>query len=393
VETGFNGERLMKFCPRCGYFVNREKASCPKCGYNSVKHSPSRISSSKTGIVVSLIAIVIVAILFTTFPSTNNFDDSQLVDSDTEFEIPLDTKVPVKSNNQLIQFALKQVNDDREKHGVPPVNLGNNPSAQKHADDMLEVDYFSHWNSDGVKPYVTYTLFGGRGNVAENIAYTFSKCPASNCIPSVFDPFKEIEKHHYAMMYDDALSNWGHRDTIIDPYHTDVNFGIAYDNDNFYFAQHFETNIIEWTKIELANTELEMVGKLPDGFSLAQIEIYSDENPKTLTGKTLSKESPYNQNYYDRGKLVGMFLEPPPSNTYYEECQVGKIIINDEFGNTNCVDYGIFDNSSGHSNEIDISVDVYEWLESDGVHTLYVVLNNANNDRVDATSITLEYLE
>jgi len=88
-----------------------------------------------------------------------------------------------------------------------------------------------------------------------------------------------------------------------------------------------------------------------------------------------------------------MFLEPPPVNSFYEECKVGKIIINDEFGNANCIDYVIFDNNNVNSNEIDISIDVSKWLESNGVHTMYVVLNNANNERVDATSITLEYLE
>lgn len=390
VESGFDGDKLMKFCPRCGYFINGKK-TCSKCGYNSVKPLPSRILSSKTGIVVSLIAVVV--ILFATLISTNNFEDSQLVDSDTEFEVPSDVQTPMKSNNTLIQFALELVNDDREKHGVLPVKLGNNSAAQKHADDSLEFDYFSHWNSEGVKPYVTYTLFGGRGNVAENISYSFTECPASNCIPSVVDPFKKIENLHYMMMYDDASSNWGHRDTIIAPYSTHVNFGIAYDNDKFYFAQHFETNIIEWDKIELANTELEMVGKLPDGFSVTQIEIYVDKNPTTLSGKTLNQESPYNQNYYDRGELVGIFLEPPLANSFYEECEVGKIILTGELGNTNCIDYVIFNNNSAHSNEIDISVDVSKWLESNGLHTLYVVLNNADNERVDATSITLEYLD
>ena len=274
-----------------------------------------------------------------------------------------------------------------------PVDLGNNSAAQKHVDDSLEFDYFSHWNSEGVKPYVTYTLFGSTGYVAENISYFFTECPTSNCISSVVDPFKNIENLHYMMMYDDASSNWGHRDTIIAPYHTHVNFGISYDNDKFYFAQHFETNIIEWDKIELTDAELEMEGKLPTGFSMTQIEIYVDKNPTTLSGKTLNQESPYNQNYYDRGELVGMFLESPPANSFYEECDVGKIFITDELGNTNCTSYVIFDNNSAHSNEIDISVDVSEWLESNGVHTLYVVLNNANNERVDVTSITLEYLD
>jgi len=169
VETGFSGEKLMKFCPKCGYFVNGKK-TCSKCGYNSVKLLPSRIPNLKTGIIVSIIAIVIAVIFFSITPSADNFNDSQLVDSDMDFDMPLDIKVPIKSNNQLVQFALEQVNDDREKHGVPPVNLGNNSAAQKHADDSLEFDYFSHWNSEGVKPYVTYTLFGGRGNVAENIS-------------------------------------------------------------------------------------------------------------------------------------------------------------------------------------------------------------------------------
>ena len=30
--------------------------------------------------------------------------------------------------------------------------------------------YFSHWNTDGVKPYVTYTQHDGRAYVKENIA-------------------------------------------------------------------------------------------------------------------------------------------------------------------------------------------------------------------------------
>ena len=98
------------------------------------------------------------------------------------------------------------------------------------------------------------------------------------------------------------------------------------------------------------------------------------------------------------GLAVGYYvllLHPawPPANSSYEECEIGKIIINDEFGNTNCIDYVIFDNNSVHSNEIDVSIDVSEWLESNDVHTLYVVLNNENNERVDSTSITLEYLE
>jgi len=384
----------MKFCPRCGYFVNREKDSCPKCGYNSVKPSPSRISGTKTGIVVSLIAIVIVAILFTTFPSTNNFDDSQLIDSDTEFEIPLDTKVPVKSNNQLIQFALKQVNDDREKHGVPPVKLGNNPSAQAHADDMLEHNYFSHWNSDGVKPYVTYTQLGGKGNVAENISFTESYCPTFNCLPNSFNPKSEIEDHQYAMVYDDAESDWGHRDNILDPYQTHVNFGVAYDDENFYYVQHFEKNIIRWDRIELTdNNILYLDGELLPGFVFREIYIYEDPNPKQLTGSILNNEEPYNLGYYDQGKLVGSLVKPLGSNAFYKECNDGTLRTLDEQGVEECVEYEIYNEYEKTTNHFSLNVDVSKWMNRDGLHSIYVFIRSLETfDDFPAASITLEHL-
>jgi len=302
----------MKFCPKCGYFVNSNTNSCPKCGYN-IKKIVSQGSRTKTGVVIASI-VVLILVIYLLVPQSDNFENSQLVSSNFSKQ-KLDTQNLPKSHDQFVQFALKLVNDDRKKHGVLPVSLGNNSAAQNHADDMLQTKYFSHWNSEGVKPYVTYTFFGGRGNVAENIANTFSECPTFNCIPSVFDPYKEIERLHYGMMYDDAGSNWGHRDTIIDPNHTHVNLGIAFDNDNFYFVQHFETIIIEWTKIELVNTELKMVGTLPDGFSIEQIQIFSDVNPKPLSGKILNEELPYKQNFYEKGTLEVLNSKPPPKNS------------------------------------------------------------------------------
>lgn len=363
----------MKFCPKCGYFVNSNTSSCPKCGYNSPKKPISLSFRTKTGIgIASLIGLSLV--IFLLIPPEETNDSS-------------------KYYGPFVQFALKEVNEDRKKHGVIPVSLGNNSAAQNHAGDLLQVNYFSHWNSNGVKPYVTYTLHGGKGYVAENIANTFSECPTLNCIPAIFDPYKEIERLHYGMMYDDAASNWGHRDTIIDPNHNYVNFGIAFDNDNFYFVQHFETILIEWSKIEIQKNKLKMIGKLPDDFSISHFEIFSDDAPKQLSGQELNQKSPYDQNYYDRGTLASMILEPPPTYSFYEECDIQKIMITDDLGNTECIYYEIYDNYSTLSNQIDISVEVSKWLELDDVHTLYVVLLNEHNEQIVATSITLEYLQ
>jgi len=146
--------------------------------------------------------------------------------------------------NELDQYALEIVNEDRAKHGVQPVRLSHLKTAQAHADDMLELDYFSHWDSDNLKPYSAYTKMGGRGDVSENIAITETYCPAIPCISSSFNVKKQINDHQYGMMYDDADSDWGHRDNIISRDHTHVNFGIAYDEDDLYFVQHFENNIL-----------------------------------------------------------------------------------------------------------------------------------------------------
>ncbi|MGI0089909.1 MAG: hypothetical protein ACREAF_06160, partial [Nitrosopumilaceae archaeon] len=214
------------------------------------------------------------------------------------------------------------------------------------------------------------------------------------CIPYSFDPFERIKNYQYKMIYQDATSNWAHKETIIEPYATHINFGIAYDNDNFYFVQNFEKNIIEWSKIELTDGhELRMVGTLPKGFFLQHMTIYADENPKDVNGKALNEKFPYNQIYYDSGKLVGIIVKHPSASNHYEECDVGKIRVTNNRSGENCIDYTTFDNKIRDSGDIDVSVDVSKWLAKDELHTLYVILNYANGDQVAATSVTLEYLK
>ena len=60
----------------------------------------------------------------------------------------------------LYLYALEMVNEDRSRHGAKPVQLGRLNSAQAHADDMLEIGYFSHWDSSNLKPYSAYAKMG-----------------------------------------------------------------------------------------------------------------------------------------------------------------------------------------------------------------------------------------
>ncbi len=292
---------------------------------------------------------------------------------------------------ELYQYALQLINQDRINHGVEPVTLDSISSAQDHADNMLNVGYFSHWNTNGTKPYVTYTKLGGRGSVDENISVTTAYCPSLNCNPNSFDPLKQINESEYDMMYNDAGSNWGHRDNILDPEHTSVNIGIAYDDEKFYFVEHFENNIVNWQTIKLDGNQLHLVGNIPSGYSLFQIDVFADPNPESLTKFALNNEQPYNLGYYDQGEFVGVMLPRPAAHSHYPECSQGKAILDTSKGEV-CVDYVIYSNISTVPNGIDISPNISKWI-GPGLHTIYVILKKPNGKQVDATSVTLEYLK
>lgn len=293
----------------------------------------------------------------------------------------------------LYAYALKIVNDDRKANGLGPVALSNIGSAQNHANDQLALKYFSHWNSDGVKPYVVYTKLGGRGNVAENDYYTYSYCPTSNCLENTYDPYVEIKRGEDSMINNDAASNWGHKKNILDPNHTHVNFGIAYTNDRFYFIENFENNLVNWQTIKLTGGTLMLSGTILPGYTMDSIDVFSDPSPKALTENDLDNSPPYNAGYYDQGTDVGMIVPRPMGNSYYPECSPGKITASFSDGKSDCLDYTMYVNNSISPNGINTVIDVSKWLDTGGLHTIYLNLKDPSGNVAPATSWTLEYLK
>ena len=132
-------------------------------------------------------------------------------------------------------------------HGLEPVVLGENTAAQLHAEDMVAGRYIGHWWLDGRKPYMVYSQTNGTSYVSENVARTgFSEaefnelCMVENVSCDRVNPPVDIQRLHHAMVYDDAESDWGHRDNILNPGHRKVNIGIAYVDHFLAFVQHFE---------------------------------------------------------------------------------------------------------------------------------------------------------
>lgn len=261
-----------------------------------------------------------------------------------------------KPHDELIRYALKRINEDREKNGLQPVLLSNNKAAQVHADDVFTKKSISHWMSNGEKPYMTYTRYGGIGSVSQNVA-TF-ECIGIGCN---LDPIKQIGDSEHDMMYDDALSNWGHRDNIMHPYHTHVSIGITYNDRFFVMVQNFEDNyLLSENPISVTNGRVQINGILKSG-EISNISIFYDPLPSI----SLFEQHRYD-GYYMLGNSIAVIAPPLGPNEYYEEPSDYKLIIAKTM--------------SVNGNSVHIDFDMSDILTEPGVYTIGVWVQDNGND-------------
>lgn len=204
----------------------------------------------------------------------------------------------------IIQYALDDINRERTKHGLENVTLSPITSGQQHADNLLQLGRLSHWDRDGMKPHMRYTLLGGKGSVAENVAWMTST--------GYVEPLDTIKQLNWKMIYDDEDSNWGHRDNLLDSNHNRVSIGVAYDYNNVFLVQDFEDYYFESAEVINDGSIYEMQYTATVNWSPSQIAIYYDPLPSSLTAEQLSKP-PYDHGY-DVGELVGGIL---PDNSEF----------------------------------------------------------------------------
>jgi uncharacterized protein YkwD len=224
---------------------------------------------------------------------------------------------PKYSGTQLQNYALQLINQDRKQNGLGPVVLSPNQAAQAQAENVLGTRQISHWMTDGEKPYMTYTKYGGLGAVEQNVATAL--CQGFAC---TMNPIDQIKTAEYEMMYNDASSNWGHKDNILDPHHTSVSLGIAYNDNTFVIVQNFENNYIDFTQpITYNSGVVSFSGILSEG-KIDNIEIDYDSLPTTAT---------YQQNKmatsYTTGTPLAIVDKPLPWGQYYQNTSGYPVII------------------------------------------------------------------
>ena len=218
------------------------------------------------------------------------------------------TEPPRFRNLSEKRHMLELINDARTKAGVPPVAMGTNSVAQIQAENMLRDCVLSHWGSDGLKPYMRYSLAGGYQANGEN-ALTFNECGLADTLLQWNDDPMDMVK--------DAVEGWldspGHRETMLSPSYRRVNIGLAWDRNTFKAIQHFEGDYVVLTHFpDIEDGELTLAGWLADDYQfdgshpLIALIIY-DLKPRTLTQGQLLQTS-----CYSHGETVAAIIPPSP---------------------------------------------------------------------------------
>ena len=213
------------------------------------------------------------------------------------------------------RYMLQLINNERRVAGVPEVVLGVNNAAQLHAEDSLEGCHSSHWGSDGLKPYMRYSLTGGYQSNGENGSGSDYCIRARDRYVALSGIKIEIR---------DAMAGWmsspGHRRNILERKHKKVNIGLAWDRYNLIAVQHFEGDYVEYETLpEFDEGKLRLEGQVKNGarFGVGDtipVQIFYDPPPYPLTPGQLSGTY-----CYGSGLPVAYIREPLTGDWYYPE--------------------------------------------------------------------------
>jgi len=287
--------------------------------------------------------------------NTSSESNPSLYNSTVQISYPSDYAI-------LANYSLALINQDRMAAGLSNVTLSPIQSAQQHADSMLYYNYFSHWDTQGLKPYMRYTILNGTGFVEENVAYEYTSYPS---YVSTNDVENSISTLEYQMVHNDTqCCQDGHRDNILNAYHNRVSIGIAYDSENIYFVEDFETMYISFNLPIVSENEVSLSGNTTQPLTPSSVMIFYDSMPTNLNSSTLN-----NQYYgpYSQGTFIGGVL--PPCNIFQGCASYQRYI----------TIYADTWQTSSTSINIQFSLSKFINQNGNGVYTIYLVQGNQSS--------------
>ena len=275
----------------------------------------------------------------------------------------------------LAAYALGLINQDRGTNGTGPVAMDYNQAAQQHADSMLYYGYFSHFDTQGYKPYMRYSLLGGRGADFENVAYYYFSIPHFLSTGSVETAIKDLE---YSMIYNDSscCAN-GHRYNILDPLHNQVSIGVAYNSTTVFFDEEFENNYINLnftvSQTSTSNPYYVTMKGVPTGSFPSPNSLYvAFDNSSAAMTPSLLNSGPHE---YGPGTLVGGIL---PRIGFFGDC--GQF----SSGTTVCADTW---DATPKTVDIAFPLEPFVREYGPGVYTLYLITGSSTDSAITSICV------
>jgi len=223
---------------------------------------------------------------------------------------------------ELKEAMLKLINESRQSEGLKSVELDELASqvGDKHCQEMISEFYFSHWNSQGLKPYMRYSYAGGKDALMENLSLTEGG--------TYFNSKEKLINVLTAMhlrMFNEKPPYDGHRQAIIHPQHTHVGVGIAFSESQVRLAQEFIARYVEIKPLvskAKAGDTVNIVGRILKSkiYELAGISVFYEPTPANLTRDELNSRGSYS--FPEEEKV----LRPKLLNEYtYKDGSKGEV--------------------------------------------------------------------
>jgi uncharacterized protein YkwD len=189
--------------------------------------------------------------------------------------------------------ALRLINRDRHRFGLPPVELDVQASAIADNYCRLQIrnGTTGHFTLDGQAPYMRYSFAGGNDGVSENAAAWSANYAFSD--RALYDMMHRSEE---AMMNETAPHD-GHRRTILDSYATHVGIGLAWEHGEFRIAHEFIRRYVSWAKPlprnAAAGEQASCSGRPITGYDIEAITVHHEALPQTMSPVTANAIQTY----------------------------------------------------------------------------------------------------
>jgi hypothetical protein len=143
----------------------------------------------------------------------------------------------------LPKALVDYLNSLRKENGIPSVNYANSGTSNLRARYMLDHNLFSHYDLEGVHPGYYFTKTSNYYGGEESIGMTFYGRPV---LRDGVQVMREAKRILYRMLYEDEESNWGHRDSLLDPCFNYSDISVAWDSRRIFVVVTMISAWVDW---------------------------------------------------------------------------------------------------------------------------------------------------